>query len=321
MKNTLLKCNSLAWQYLTHVTSCNIACIKTLAEGFCFPALRGLTQFELNCTSYTGVSGCLSPWKVSTPFALAVLMCWARSALPMSAWHVTALCMSGSEHTQFHRSLALQARSCLVERLPVACLDMPGCVITCGVGVCLHGKTSSGCSSVPWGKPVACDTTGSNSAHCFHIMLAQWQGCLAKTDGEACVGPWVLNVWIVLSLGDKEVSTRWKTSDPGMLAPWYNETGQVSRWSMMNSGHSHFQPYLTLKTRFSLFWSERAISVNSSDWVCILQDLNLAHSALKWEGKLKPSLPLRLGFFYGVGIGCKSGPHLGTYIKWSGGAY
>lgn len=134
MKNTLLKCNSLAWQYLTHVTSCNIACIKTLAEGFCFPALRGLTQFELNCTSYTGVSGCLSPWKVSMPFALAVLMCWARSALPMSAWHVTALCMSGSEHTQFHRSLTLQARSCLVERLPVACLDMLGCVITCGVG-------------------------------------------------------------------------------------------------------------------------------------------------------------------------------------------
>lgn len=45
---------------LSHVTSCNIACIKILAEGFCFSALREVLRFELNYTSYTRESGCLS---------------------------------------------------------------------------------------------------------------------------------------------------------------------------------------------------------------------------------------------------------------------
>jgi len=45
---------------VSHVTSCNIACIKTLAEGFCFSALREVPWFELNCTSYMRESGCLS---------------------------------------------------------------------------------------------------------------------------------------------------------------------------------------------------------------------------------------------------------------------
>lgn len=46
MKNTVLKCSSLAWPSLTHVTSCNIVCLKLLAEGFRPSALREVTQFE-----------------------------------------------------------------------------------------------------------------------------------------------------------------------------------------------------------------------------------------------------------------------------------
>lgn len=45
---------------LSHMISCNIACIKILAEGFCFSALREVSWFELNYTSYTRESGCLS---------------------------------------------------------------------------------------------------------------------------------------------------------------------------------------------------------------------------------------------------------------------
>ena len=77
------------------------------------------------------------------PFAFAMLICRARNALPMSTWHLTALCMSGFKHTQFHKSFTFQVYSCLAERLPVVCLDTLGCVITCGVRVCLHGKTPS----------------------------------------------------------------------------------------------------------------------------------------------------------------------------------
>lgn len=78
------------------------------------------------------------------PFAFAMLICRARNALPMSTWHLTALCMSGFKRTQFHKSFTFQVYSCLVERLPVACLDALGYAITCGVGVCLHGETPSG---------------------------------------------------------------------------------------------------------------------------------------------------------------------------------
>lgn len=91
----------------------------------------------------------------------------------MSTWHLTVLCMSGFKHTQFHKSFTFQVYSCLAEKLLVPCLDMLGSVITCGVRVCLHGKTPSvfiwgcnstlGLSSVPWRKPVTCDTYGSNS--------------------------------------------------------------------------------------------------------------------------------------------------------------
>lgn len=48
MKKTLPKCTSLAWQHLTHVALCNIVCIKLLAGGFGFSALREVTEFGLN---------------------------------------------------------------------------------------------------------------------------------------------------------------------------------------------------------------------------------------------------------------------------------
>lgn len=77
-------------------------------------------------------------------FAFAMLICRARNALPMSTWHLTAICMSGFKHTQFHKSFTFQVCSYLAERLPVACLNRFGCVITCGEGICLHGRTLSG---------------------------------------------------------------------------------------------------------------------------------------------------------------------------------
>lgn len=198
-----------------------------------------------------------------------MLICRARNALPMSTWHLTALCMSGFKHTQFHKSFTFQAYSCLAERPPVACLDTLGYVITCGVKVCLRGKAPSafiwGCVctlgvilSCLGGKPVTCDTYSPNSATVFILRKFSNQNALAKPDGGACTCPWVLNVWIMHSLGDKEVNTTWKTYKRVVLVPKYNEARQVDGWSMTNSVHRHSQPYLTLKSRFSLFWSQRA---------------------------------------------------------------
>lgn len=97
------------------------------------------------------------------PFALAMLICGARSALPVSAWSVTAFCTSGSEHTRFQRSLICS--SSWGEAASAATL---GCVRTCG-SVCILGMLPS----LPWGKPVACDAEGSNSAVVSIIVQAQ----------------------------------------------------------------------------------------------------------------------------------------------------
>jgi len=153
------------------------------------------------------------------PFAFAMLIYRARNALPMSTWHLTALCMSGFKHTQFHKSFTFQVYSCLVQRLPVACLDTLGSVITCGVGVCLHRKIPSGfiwgCVCMPGGdplclrgKPVTYDSSGPNSATVCTLCKFSDPNALAKADGEACVCLWVLHVWVLHSLGEKEVSTR-----------------------------------------------------------------------------------------------------------------
>lgn len=148
------------------------------------------------------------------PFAFAMLICRARNALPMSTWHLTALCMSGFKHTQFHKSFTFQVYSCLVERLPVACLDTLGCVITCGVGVCLHSKTPSGflwgCVCALEGDPlylggnlVLAILNRPNSATAFVLCKFSDWNTLAKTVSEVYMCPWVLNVWITYSLGDK----------------------------------------------------------------------------------------------------------------------
>lgn len=196
------------------------------------------------------------------PFAFAMLICRARNALPLPTWHLTVLCMSHYKHTQIHKSFTFQVYSSLVEKLPVACLDMLGCVITCGVRVCLH------------------------------------EVCLHTGGDPLCLGgslllviPMVQILQLFSHCASSMKKRHWGLRvAPGyeMRAPKYNETRQVYNGSMTNSAHPHFQPDLTLKSRFSLFWSQGSKSRNDSTLVLHTPGFKPG-SALNWKGRCKPS--------------------------------
>lgn len=79
----------------------------------------------------------------------------------------------------------------------------------------------------------------------------------------------------MLSLGDKEISTRSKTYEYGILAPKYNETRKTDEVQQILSIHT-----------FNLIWLSKADFASSeikeldlamtSDGFCTLQDLNLS---------------------------------------------
>lgn len=147
---------------------------KPWLRDFCFPALRAVTEFELNCRSVRMPF----PIKRVSAFCFSNVDTWSHECSTCVCWHVTAFCTSGLKHTQFHSCSKCAAV------LGTAC-QWSVCLITCGLGSVCKGRHRLDGPLCLGGNLFAGDASGSNSAAVFilhkfsdkHICLAYAPGC------------------------------------------------------------------------------------------------------------------------------------------------
>lgn len=175
----------------------------------------------------------------------------------------TCACVAGDSfmhqwlqtHTRFHGSLVFPVCSCPGERLPFDNL--------LGLGfVCMGRHPLDGPLCLGGNLVLLMPRVQILHLFSYHASSVTSIFGLCGPLGVKCV-----NCALIKCQRGKHQVKNLKSWRAGSQVQW-------DRRSMRNFGHSHFQHYLTLKTRFSLSWSERSVTI--TDWVCTQQNLNLA---------------------------------------------